>query len=1675
MSLHRQSWGCTAKAFRACSNIRILTLPWFIAKFVFLILCIRVGEAANPGPQGTPFHLGTINPTGLLGKGEVVSHLPRGAWGVTETHLTIPGVKRFRTELQFADDQWHFHATDHAPLTSNAMGCVGGKAVGVGLLSSFPSRNLQCDFDTSVRKEARIHAAAVCVNGIWIKFGAFYGYAYHALYTEVQNKSDELLAKLVDKVVFQSKGPRVVCGDFNQAYDTLPQVQTLLNAGFVELQQFAKQKWGREPCNTCKGKSIKDYVWISRELIPHLVDVTVDATWFADHSLVYGTFSPLSHDFKIPIWRRPKPVEWPSSTDNDDFTHNDTTSSPGEASDVDGALCSIFGDFEAWGDAKLKAEGQKGLLHNQRGRCCTKEVTWGFSQTTPPKLARRGEFVPSFSGENFTHYCWLRQLRRLQSLRLLLSTPMASLSKFEHAVGLWSAILRAKGFPRGFRAWWPSRSIVLNESPCNIPSHLPSAAIVQAIFDSFRVEFRCFESQLKSKQLALAKQRRLDDTHCIYRDVAKPRAIPVHTLVTKTSTAVLSVTDDNKSVQIASGIFNNEQPLFGPSGMLQTTAFSGDTLTFAKDPGLQAGDILFQENFQGTTAEVFEAFRNYWAPKWNRHASISEDRWDSFVQSCEHLLPTPTNPIVFEPITVDQWLSTVRSKKVHTATGPDGVSRVDLLSMPRTLCQRLVNLLNAIEQGQPWPSSLLVGTIAALEKVENAQDASQFRPICVFSLVYRTWASCRARQILDWLSAWAPEEILGSRPGCEAGSIWWRLACIIEEGFYTDSQNISGLSCDLSKCFNTLPRVPVFWLARKLGLPSSFVRTWHQAVAKMTRRFQVLGKTGPAMGACCGFPEGDPLSVVAMYLVNISMTVFLQEQAPRVTPWSFVDDWQLLSDSHEGTIQGFGAISHFATSLDLSLDPKKSFVWGSSAEARQALRQGELPIKYHCRNLGGHVSYCGRFTNYTVKNRGRMLDQFWPLLKRSVAPHPQKLLALKVVAWPRGLHAAAGTWLSQKWLSTLRTRALQALGLDKKGTNPMLQLSAVETVDHDPGFVVVWQTIWLFRRFAVHEVAFPLVSYILASDPTRYQPGPCGLFLQRLHQIAWAWLGDGYLRDHEGFVHHIVHCPSQLLKQRVCDAWQFMVGSELSRRDGFEGLEKCNFPLTVERLSHYSFENLGLLRVVLNGTFFTRDKQIHSGHFVDRACPWCHEPCDSVFHRHWECPHFQESRSAIPLEIFNKLQDMPECSLQHGWICTSHLLTEFRSCLHQAPDLTEDFLCDANSQEVLHLFTDGSCLNSKCQYSRVASWGVVCADIGNDTFVEVSHGPLWGLYQTIFRAECVAAISAIKFGLFTATPFWIWVDNKHVFDLLKRVRLGYQVQIHCGNKDHDLVVSLLELAHRAVSAKLFEDVVKVCSHQNHAKADSVIERWAFRGNDAADKIAEKGRVAFPSQTFHIWHALVQELDNARSCRDALHCHYIQVGQKAVFDKRKQQQVEPERWESTIQTEAPLTEDATISFQGFDILQPKGPLEFLGPTCHIVLQWMDGLFNTPEGKPVWTTGLHLLTDFQLHSQQLGVWRNSDTKCWEPYTDHMVGTRYDFLQAARQFAAYLRAVGRVFGVTTQSISRRPTGTSFRRWTKCMLVQMPMERVVQIDRIWFHRRISPIDRINLSFGGVSHFSST
>ena len=61
--------------------------------------------------------------------------------------------------------------------------------------------------------------------------------------------------------------------------------------------------------------------------------------------------------------------------------------------------------------------------------------------------------------------------------------------------------------------------------------------------------------------------------------------------------------------------------------------------------------------------------------------------------------------------------------------------------MPKYQTQVLLDLLYAIECGKEWPSSLLVGLVHSLEKIPNASKISQYRPITLFSVIYRCWSS----------------------------------------------------------------------------------------------------------------------------------------------------------------------------------------------------------------------------------------------------------------------------------------------------------------------------------------------------------------------------------------------------------------------------------------------------------------------------------------------------------------------------------------------------------------------------------------------------------------------------------------------------------------------------------------------------------------------------------------------------------------------------------------------------------------------------------------------------------------------------------------------------------------------------------------------------------------------
>ena len=155
--------------------------------------------------------------------------------------------------------------------------------------------------------------------------------------------------------------------------------------------------------------------------------------------------------------------------------------------------------------------------------------------------------------------------------------------------------------------------------------------------------------------------------------------------------------------------------------------------------------------------------------------------------------------------------------------GPDGWARRDLLQLPLDLTQDLINLLHRIEAGQPWPASVVTGIVFALEKLPGARSVTQYQPITVFSLIYRTWSSLRARELLVHLQQFAPATCFGNLPNRYASQVWWNIQTLIESHNF-EGTDVSGCMMDVIKCFNHLPREPLLQMCFHLGVPEPIIQ-----------------------------------------------------------------------------------------------------------------------------------------------------------------------------------------------------------------------------------------------------------------------------------------------------------------------------------------------------------------------------------------------------------------------------------------------------------------------------------------------------------------------------------------------------------------------------------------------------------------------------------------------------------------------------------------------------------------------------------------------------------------------------------------------------------------------------------------------------------------------------------
>lgn len=271
---------------------------------------MRLGEAANPGPN--ELVLGNMNPTGLMGKARDLSALPKGLYAVQETHLTAQGIPKFKQELTWAKSGYHLTHGMPAPPKNASIRTIGGKHTGVAYLSPYPCRSLVHTWTPEQFATGRCLAATAFVNQRWLTMGTVYGYNEKSHTVEVQQHTGDLLHGLTTRIVDGARGLRCISGDWNLDRNNIPQASYWEAQGWMEAQTFACRRWSTPIGATCKHTTVKDFMFLSPEVLPYVTAVELDWSCFADHAVLLVYLSDLAAPPLVPMWRKPSQFEWPN-------------------------------------------------------------------------------------------------------------------------------------------------------------------------------------------------------------------------------------------------------------------------------------------------------------------------------------------------------------------------------------------------------------------------------------------------------------------------------------------------------------------------------------------------------------------------------------------------------------------------------------------------------------------------------------------------------------------------------------------------------------------------------------------------------------------------------------------------------------------------------------------------------------------------------------------------------------------------------------------------------------------------------------------------------------------------------------------------------------------------------------------------------------------------------------------------------------------------------------------------------------------------------------------------------------------------------------------------------------------------------------------------------------------
>ena len=539
-----------------------------------------------------------------------------------------------------------------------------------------------------------------------------------------------------------------------------------------------------------------------------------------------------------------------------------------------------------------------------------------------------------------------------------------------------------RAFNGGFAVWWANRPARLVGSPSVLPSTVPDSGTASCLFEDFRCNYRRLEAwhlQRRGQILDCKYDKTLSQ---LYRELRDPAPEQVDTLVVSREYAILAVADNQ--VHLSSSLDLRGSSTWALDGLPVEISDADDVVCTLSAPACP-GQELEQTQTLSSVPDVQSEFVSLWAGRWQQHATFTASHWQRFLAFAAAFLPR--HAFCLPSICVTDWLRAVKRFRPRAARGPDGWAKADLLHMPPARIQQLLDFLARLEAGEcDWPKQLIVGFICLLSKQNGRSDAHGYRPICLYSIVYRTWAGLRSRQLLQALKHCVPEGLHGFVPGKETTTLWYGIQAEIELCAQGGAP-LLGLSTDIIKCFNNLPRLPLLAAAAQLGVPWQVLNPWAAFLSQTERRFLVRGQVSEPLTSSSGFPEGCPLSPFAMLIADVAYHLYMQAFVPEIRSLSYVDNLATLASSPAQLAKSLQVTRCFMDMLQLSLDTAKTYTWATNPGDRKALSALGLPVLDSARELGGFMAFGPRVRNAELQSRCSALDPLWAAFATFSSPH----------------------------------------------------------------------------------------------------------------------------------------------------------------------------------------------------------------------------------------------------------------------------------------------------------------------------------------------------------------------------------------------------------------------------------------------------------------------------------------------------------------------------------------------------------------------------------------------------------------------------------------------------------------------------------------------------------------